>query len=300
MALGIRRRWLKFSLRSFLLLVTIVACCIGPYLMELRNRRIAVNRVRSLGGSILYEFQMDSSTGSYIQGPERYEITPSGPTWLKSLVGAEVFNTPVNVDLSSTAIKDADLSILRHMPELRFVGLEQTRITDAGLRHLIQLENLRIVYLQFAEVTEKGVEELRLRLPNVEIQYEIEPIAENGWGIRNWRVQPETTRLGIQSFRGDVRVIHPGSPADLAGMTIGDKILSINGTKIASEVPIRGRNPSDGSEAMKRSLADMIPREEKMLLKIVKGMPLGSCIRLTVARNEEEVALLAALDGAAH
>ena len=156
---------------------------------------------------------------------------------------------------------------------------------------------MRVVYLHHTQVTEEGVEKLLAQLPNADVRYKIAPVTPNDGVTRTWWVQPETTRLVIQSFRGDVRIIHPGSPADLAGMTIGDKILSINGTKIASEVPIRERIPSGGTGAMKRHVADMVPREEKMLLKVVKAMPLESSMQLAVERNEEEVTLIARLGG---
>ena len=44
------RRWLQFSLRSFLLVVTLLATWLGYISFRAREQRVAVARIKELGG----------------------------------------------------------------------------------------------------------------------------------------------------------------------------------------------------------------------------------------------------------
>ncbi len=62
------------------------------------------------------------------------------------------------VNLTSTWVTDADLSLVAALPKLETIDLSLTKITDIGLEHLKPLENVRHLVLDHAEFfTDNGI-----------------------------------------------------------------------------------------------------------------------------------------------
>jgi hypothetical protein len=73
------------------------------------------------------------------------------------------------LDLRGTAVSDADLEHLSHLPKLQVIRLRHTRISDAGLRHLQMIKTLEQVHVRDTEVTANGRTELCKALPNCRV-----------------------------------------------------------------------------------------------------------------------------------
>ena len=129
-----RRRWFQFSLRTLFVLVTLFCIWLALTVNAARKQREAVAAIEALGGRVFYEYEWS------FPSPE-----PSGPKWLRELVGEEYFFTIIDVDLRST------------------------KVTDAGLEHLKGLKSLVQLDLNSTKVTDEGVEKLQKALPNCEI-----------------------------------------------------------------------------------------------------------------------------------
>jgi len=82
-----RRRWFQFSLRTLLVLLTVLCVWLGVTVNRARKQREAVAAIEALGGYVRYEYQ-------YGSGQE-----PPGPKWLRELIGEEYFVSVVYVVL---------------------------------------------------------------------------------------------------------------------------------------------------------------------------------------------------------
>jgi uncharacterized protein YjbI with pentapeptide repeats len=66
-----------------------------------------------------------------------------------------------NLNLSSTKITDAGLAVLQTLPNLSSLNLNETRVTDAGLHYLRGMPHLSELSLYRTKVTDEGLAQLR-------------------------------------------------------------------------------------------------------------------------------------------
>src|ERR1700686_4232221 len=133
-----KRRWFQFSLRSLMIVVTLLAVLCG-YVAWLGKKRIerkrkeceAVTAIVRLGGGVGYHDEKVTSA------------KPPGPDWLRNLFGETFFSEVEWVDFSGDdRLTDAGLVNLRALPQLKSLDLSFTKTTDAGLEPLDGLTEL--------------------------------------------------------------------------------------------------------------------------------------------------------------
>jgi hypothetical protein len=172
-------RWYQFSLRTLLVFVTlcaIVCSCLAVMMQEAKREREIAAVIQKSGLVAVWTDDFDSS----------------GPTWLRSLLGAHFFGHvyagyyeggqvndvgPENLKglqlvelfLAGTNVTDAGLENLKSMSELRALYLDRTKVTDAGLENLKELNQLHGLWLAGTQVTDAGVKKLQQALPNCKI-----------------------------------------------------------------------------------------------------------------------------------
>lgn len=174
------------------LLVTIVGIWLGIEARKASRVRRAVAELNTLKAQIFYDYEWDMSiTGAGI--PRRLaNAEPSGPTWLRKVIGYEYFVDIVSVTATAatdgleflgdlpdlqclsverSTITDAALPRIGLQTHLRYLWLENTAISDAGLAHLRGLKELRYLYMRDTDVTTQGVKELKQFLPNIRVCY---------------------------------------------------------------------------------------------------------------------------------
>ena len=193
------RRWYQFSLRTALVLVTIL--CIGPggYVaheqQKLRREDAAVVLLNKLVGTEVYSrphwlwsLMEGNSAGNVVglgfRSPQVTDAGLSPLTALPELVWLTLSDTPITdaglahlaelkklkrLRLDETSVSDAGLAQLTKLTTLETLNLSRTKITDAGLSHLAGLANLETLDLQKTKVTRAGVAELQKSLPNCAI-----------------------------------------------------------------------------------------------------------------------------------
>jgi hypothetical protein len=150
-----KRRWLRFGLRTLLMLVTILCVLLGWFMHGVQKQRKAAARLEKHGAIFDYfpAFAMQPWS-NYCPGPMRARLNALLPSndW-KRLTG---------VDIGSPDFRDEDLEILRDLPYLDDLRLTNTSLTDAGLSRLasIEAENLRLLDLSHTEITDAGLAEL--------------------------------------------------------------------------------------------------------------------------------------------
>ncbi|MGA2031281.1 MAG: hypothetical protein ABSG68_03405 [Thermoguttaceae bacterium] len=147
-------RWFQFSLRTLLVFVTLCAfACswLAVKLQQAKRQREAAAAVEKLGGQVEWS-------------------EPSGPLWLRRLLGDDLFRSVVDVGLGGTEVTDAELEHLKGLDQLQSLNLARTNIAGAGLGNLKGLNQLQYVYLGGTQVTDAGVKKRQQALPNCEIE----------------------------------------------------------------------------------------------------------------------------------
>ena len=145
---------MRFSLRTLLLVTTVLVVWLGHLAEQVHQQRAVVRAIERLHGSLGYDDSLSNS-------PLR--------RWLASRLGRETVANIEAVYLGGTAARDDDLAALKNLPRLSTVVLTSSPVTDAGLVHLRGLTSLETIDLRFTEVTEAGVADLRRCLPRAKI-----------------------------------------------------------------------------------------------------------------------------------
>ena len=97
----------------------------------------------------------------------RTNISDSGLEHLRALTKLDF------LVLDNTAVSDRGLELLRPLHNLQSLSLENTNVTDKGLVHLHGLPGLQVVILTGTNVTSLGIEQLRTKLPDCQIDFQL-------------------------------------------------------------------------------------------------------------------------------
>jgi Leucine Rich repeat len=180
-----RRRWFRFSLRTFLLLITALCVALGLYAKRQRDRHLAIETIKRWGGVV--DFADISATMTVNESFDRLKLQiearqkgrpwpvfreqiPQNKHWQRKLFGKYYGTNVVAVTLrdfgSTPPGADNDVTILAPLTELRRLNLGM-HIKDADLLQLPSLPQLRSLNLgSDTWISDQGLECLE-RLPNL-------------------------------------------------------------------------------------------------------------------------------------
>jgi len=188
-----RRRWLRFSLRT-LIMVTVLAVplgWVGWKLGQVRSERATITWVEEMGGNVIFHYENDKSwweesTDKLFGERVRWvnlintQVSDLSPlAELKNLKILTLNNTQVS-DLSPLAevkylkiltlnnTQVSDLSPLAEVKNLEWLNLRNTQVSD--LSPLAELKNLEELDLSNTQVSDEQAQELRQALPYCEIR----------------------------------------------------------------------------------------------------------------------------------
>jgi Leucine-rich repeat (LRR) protein len=172
------RRWLRFSLRTFFVFVTLVCIWSAWYVSRARRQKEAAEAVRNYGGWVYYDFQFNDDP----QRPERVANESPWPSWLIDTFGVDMFHNVVEVNLVynndsgnrevTRNYSDEIIPILESFPSLRRLYLQSTQVTDGTMSHVSRLRKLDTFFVWDVEkLSDKGVGHLALldRLSSIHI-----------------------------------------------------------------------------------------------------------------------------------
>lgn len=126
------KHWLRFSVSSLLILLTIICLWLGIQTNQANMQRRVVEAVQKIGGEVSYDHQESSPNGS----------SPEEPGLLERILGVDYFHSVVQVRLPENAVGVDDILIdicrLPRIEKLMIAG----DVTDAGAKHLGRCTNL--------------------------------------------------------------------------------------------------------------------------------------------------------------
>ncbi|HEV7222461.1 MAG TPA: leucine-rich repeat domain-containing protein [Pirellulales bacterium] len=151
-----KHRWMQFSLRTVLVLVTLLCIALGLWVVPAERQRRAVAAIQELDGRV-----------SYVEADPASEMFPL--TFLRRWLPPDYFNEIKYIALYRSKDTDAGLAHLQGLTSLQRLYLDNTQVTDAGLTHLHGLTSLQGLYLDNTQVTDAGLAALRKALPHCQI-----------------------------------------------------------------------------------------------------------------------------------
>jgi len=140
-----KRRWLRFSLRTFLIVLTILCVWIGWYLYRVEQQREAVKWVLENGGTVRYDFEIDDD------GKNRGDTQPSVPRWLIDMLGVDYFSTVKRVAGFRLDLNNENLVGLAHLEHLKLFNTQVSDVTP--LEGLTKLKTLELRGTQVSDLT---------------------------------------------------------------------------------------------------------------------------------------------------
>lgn len=191
-------RFLRFSLRTFLIVATLVGGRIGVWVVRERSHA----RTQSVAAESLEEVQAEiyakpdsiwtmlepdapgRVVGVAVRSREATDDNLEPLSDLTDLVWLNLNDTQVTdagvarlvgltklerIRLDSTEVGDETMLHLSKLPKLRMLNLYNTRITDAGLVQLYALENLEEIHLLRTQLTDTGIAALQDAMPDLDI-----------------------------------------------------------------------------------------------------------------------------------
>ena len=146
------RRFLRFSVRSLIVLVIVVGGFLGWAIRSARIQRDAVAAIREAGGSVKYDWELSNG-----------KATPKGRSraarWLVDLIGVDHFGHVTEVSLYGTQA-DAAIVQVGRLTHLERLFIDQAKLNEAELTHLKGLSKLSLLCLAGSPVTDAGLADL--------------------------------------------------------------------------------------------------------------------------------------------
>jgi hypothetical protein len=202
------RRWLRFSLRTFLLLVTVLCIWLGLKVNEALRQKRAVEALEALGAQIAYAHQR-------VKNGFDTKIDLNVPSWARAVLGDDFFRTVTSVsflprfteDRNETlpySITDNDLACLADLPWLEQFFVVDAPISDAGVAHLANPDRLLRFVAVSTHIGDATLKRLALATRLDRIQVDDTRITDEGLlalgGLENLKI------LGL----GDTRISDEG------------------------------------------------------------------------------------------
>jgi hypothetical protein len=147
--------WYQYRLRTLLIVMTVLAAWLSIASHRARQQKMAVERIRALGGRVDYDYQRITANTD-VDDFMPVLAGPPGPEWLRRFVGDDYFQSVVHVELQETSAGDSDVAMLANLPRLEILDLSCTKVTNQGLVHLKGLRKLKVLTLKGVPVDAAG------------------------------------------------------------------------------------------------------------------------------------------------
>ena len=125
----VRRGCLQFSLRTVLVVMTVLAVGLGTWLERGRREKAAVEALEQQGYTVVvYEYQVDVN-GRYVRNPR-----PPGPEWARRWLGKHCSDRVVGLTASCSTFNDESLRFASQLHQLRTLDNSVIEVRTVGKR----------------------------------------------------------------------------------------------------------------------------------------------------------------------
>ena len=131
-------RRIQFSLRTMLLTIVLLSlplAWLAARLDRAMRQRSIVEGIRGIGGEVEYDDEFDRS------GDQPGWRDPSGPKWLRKLLGHDFLSGVCVVVLANDRVTNGHLERISALKGLQWLSLQDASITDTGLEQLKGLDS---------------------------------------------------------------------------------------------------------------------------------------------------------------
>ncbi len=155
------KRWMRFSLRSMLVLLTVLSGLLAIQVNAVRRQSAAVRLILSRGGQVNYDFEYNSGGVSVSSHVSPWLLNQMGHDWFH-----EVWVAHVNWPECDSRFSPAEVEqLLCALPDLRRLRIGQA--TDDAMVHIGRMKSLEQLDMYCAgTVTDEGIAKLA-SLPNL-------------------------------------------------------------------------------------------------------------------------------------
>ena len=155
----IRRIRPQFSLRTWLVLSTVVGAWLGWQAHQARQQRLAVQAIQETGGWVYYDYQdvpakpaasgvVGASSASGFLGSQQ----PRGPRWLRRILGDDYFRDVACVVFYDDNDNSHARELARRCPKARLMFVEDEAYRETIERCAVRLTNKSVGYPALAAV----------------------------------------------------------------------------------------------------------------------------------------------------
>ncbi|MGA2796417.1 MAG: hypothetical protein ABSE63_02440 [Thermoguttaceae bacterium] len=145
-------RWFQYRLSTLLLLITAAAIWLSFWTDRVRKQKQAVEFITRHGGAVLYSYQINAG---------RTQPTPPGPQWLRKLLGIDYLDHAASAYFIGDAFTDADLELLKALPNLQFIQINCGNVTNEGLVNLKHVRGLKQLEIYSDKINDDGLAHLQ-------------------------------------------------------------------------------------------------------------------------------------------
>ena len=140
-----RRRWLRISLRTLLVVVTVLAVWSGWYANRALRQRQAVASIVAQGGKVVYASQRGSGE------------TPRPLPFLAQYLGADFVESVSYVYFIGPEFDDTDLILLNDLRTTTWLVLHDCKVTGSGFYEVPSLRELRKLHATRTPLADHGI-----------------------------------------------------------------------------------------------------------------------------------------------
>jgi hypothetical protein len=159
-----QRRWFQYSLRTLVVFVTLCAIACSWVAVKMKHAREQREAAEAIA-----EF------GAWMKWSE-----PSGPRWVRQLMGDDPFRDVTMACLPRDGFTDSRLGHLKGLSQLQCLILYETNVTDVGMENLRGLRQLQHLILARTGISDAGLEPIKSLSQLRELDLEEDKLTEEG------------------------------------------------------------------------------------------------------------------------
>jgi hypothetical protein len=143
-------RWLQFSLRTFMVVIAVIAAWMAFYYLPATRSDRATKALERIGAEVRYDYER-------VADGYRSQTPKPGLAFLHAILGDGLFQHAETVSLARHNLKAEELAPLESIPTVQELGIYESQLKDEHLVHLAGLRRLKWLVLDGGQITDQGL-----------------------------------------------------------------------------------------------------------------------------------------------